>query len=261
MTLAKRTSSASGIPLPGSGGAIPSRAESADAQAEFDAPMPSRVLARGRRPGRRRGARHAAAGRGVLADGGLLRPHAGHAPRLQQRVHEHAARREERRVPAGDQEHARVRPADPQALRQLHEQSRRADGGRPVRGRRQVLRRGHADGDDARPADVRPRPDRGLRRALRHGVPPRVRRRDARPELIARHEREIFPLLHQRSRFAEVDDFALYDFAATTAGVNEDVFAFSNTRDGDRDRWSSTTTDLRRRGPSRSAGIIAQRGR
>ena len=40
-----------------------------------------------------------------------------------------------------DQEHARVRPGDPQALRQLHEQPRRADGGRPVRQGRQVLRR------------------------------------------------------------------------------------------------------------------------
>ena len=31
--------------------------------------------------------------------GGLLRPHPGHAPRLQQRLHEHAARRGERQVP------------------------------------------------------------------------------------------------------------------------------------------------------------------
>ena len=41
------------------------------------------------------------AGRGLLDDGRLLRSHAGHAPRLQQRLHEHAARRGQRQVPAG----------------------------------------------------------------------------------------------------------------------------------------------------------------
>ena len=37
------------------------------------------------------------------------------------------------------------------------------------------------------------------------------------PWLVARHEREIFPLLHKRAWFAEAADFLLYDFA-TTAG-------------------------------------------
>ncbi len=50
--------------------------------------------------------------------------------------------------------------------------------------------------------------------------------------LIARHEREIFPLLHRRYLFAEVEDFALYDFASAEGWVNEDVFAYSN-RSGD----------------------------
>ena len=49
-------------------------------------------------------------------------------------------------------------------------------------------------------------------------------------ELIARHEREIFPLVHRRWLFAEVDDFALYDFYTSDGGVNEDVFAYSNRR-------------------------------
>ncbi len=53
-------------------------------------------------------------------------------------------------------------------------------------------------------------------------------------ELIARHEREIFPLLHRRALFAEVDDFALYDFVTADGAVNEDVFAYSNRRDGER---------------------------
>ena len=100
------TSSGSGSRSPARGGAIPSRAEYADDAGGVRRRDAGRVLARGRRPRRRRGARHAAAGRGVLDDGGLLRPHARHAPRLQQRVHEHAARRGERELPQG---HARTR--------------------------------------------------------------------------------------------------------------------------------------------------------
>jgi len=53
-------------------------------------------------------------------------------------------------------------------------------------------------------------------------------------ELVARHEREIFPLIHQRWLFAEVENFALYDFFTADGAVNEDVFAFSNSRDGKR---------------------------
>ncbi len=52
--------------------------------------------------------------------------------------------------------------------------------------------------------------------------------------LIERHEREIFPLLHRRHLFAEVDEFVLYDFYAPDGTVNEDVFACSNNRDGER---------------------------
>ena len=49
--------------------------------------------------------------------------------------------------------------------------------------------------------------------------------------LVDRHRREIFPLLHRRYLFADVQDFRLYDFY-TGEGVNEDVFAYSN-RAGD----------------------------
>ncbi len=52
------------------------------------------------------------------------------------------------------------------------------------------------------------------------------------PWLVARHEREIFPLLHKRYVFAEVANFRLYDFFAPDGSVNEDVFAYSN-RAGD----------------------------
>lgn len=50
--------------------------------------------------------------------------------------------------------------------------------------------------------------------------------------LIERHERDIFPLVHRRYLFANVEHFLLYDFFTSDGGVNEDVFAYSN-RAGD----------------------------
>ena len=38
--------------------------------------------------------------------------------------------------------------------------------------------------------------------------------------LVRRHEEQIFPLLHRRQLFAEVDNFAFYDFEADGGGVN-----------------------------------------
>ncbi|MBI5301095.1 MAG: alpha-amylase [Chloroflexi bacterium] len=52
--------------------------------------------------------------------------------------------------------------------------------------------------------------------------------------LVARHEREIFPLLHRRHVFAGVDDFVLYDFFTANGAVNEDVFAYSNRMNDER---------------------------
>jgi glycosidase len=49
--------------------------------------------------------------------------------------------------------------------------------------------------------------------------------------LIARHYREIFPLLHRRAEFAEVENFLLYDFYSYET-VNENVFAYSNFHGG-----------------------------
>ncbi len=48
------------------------------------------------------------------------------------------------------------------------------------------------------------------------------------PELIRRHEREIFPLMRKRYLFAEVQNFLLYDFFTAGGNVNENVFAYSN---------------------------------
>lgn len=45
--------------------------------------------------------------------------------------------------------------------------------------------------------------------------------------LIQRHEREIFPLCRQRYLFAGVENFLLFDFY-TDGGVDENVFAYSN---------------------------------
>jgi glycosidase len=46
--------------------------------------------------------------------------------------------------------------------------------------------------------------------------------------LIARHEREIFPLLRRRYLFAGVEHFLLYDCFTPEGHINEDVFAYSN---------------------------------
>jgi len=52
--------------------------------------------------------------------------------------------------------------------------------------------------------------------------------------LVARHEREVFPLLHRRHLFADVENFLFYDFYTTEGTVNEDVFAYSNRSGNER---------------------------
>jgi hypothetical protein len=70
----------------------------------------------------------------------------------------------------------------------------------------------------------------------RYGMEFRRAKIDEQPDadLVARHEREIFPLLHRRELFAESADFALYDFHTAEGAVNEDVFAYTNRRGADR---------------------------
>jgi len=46
--------------------------------------------------------------------------------------------------------------------------------------------------------------------------------------LIRGHEWRIFPLLHRRYLFADVEQFLLYDFYSPNGGVDEEVFAYSN---------------------------------
>ncbi len=46
--------------------------------------------------------------------------------------------------------------------------------------------------------------------------------------LVERHQREIAPLLHQRRLFAESEHFLLYDYWRPEGAVDENVFAYSN---------------------------------
>jgi len=52
--------------------------------------------------------------------------------------------------------------------------------------------------------------------------------------LIARHEREIFPLLRRRRLFSGARNFAMYDFVVPEGWVDENVFAYSNREGGER---------------------------
>ncbi|GAB1481965.1 hypothetical protein MASR2M78_07800 [Treponema sp.] len=48
-------------------------------------------------------------------------------------------------------------------------------------------------------------------------------------QLIARHEREIFPLLKERRLFSDSAEFTLYDLYENHHHINENVFAYSNS--------------------------------
>jgi len=52
--------------------------------------------------------------------------------------------------------------------------------------------------------------------------------------LVHRHERQLFPLLHRRGSFAEVDRFLLYDLVDDHGEVDENVFAYSNEVGGEK---------------------------
>ncbi len=69
----------------------------------------------------------------------------------------------------------------------------------------------------------------------KYGMEYRKAYRDEQPdeELVRRHEREIFPLMHKRYLFAGVQDYYLYDFYTPEGQVNENVFAYSNSFKGE----------------------------
>jgi len=64
----------------------------------------------------------------------------------------------------------------------------------------------------------------------KYGMEYRFAKWDEQPDqaLIDRHEREIFPLMKRRHLFSDVKNFLLYDFFTPEGFVNENVFAFSN---------------------------------
>ena len=72
--------------------------------------------------------------------------------------------------------------------------------------------------------------------AEKYGMEFRRATLDERPDewLVARHEREIVPLLRRRGDFAEADHFTLYDLAADGGGTDENVYAYSNGSGGSR---------------------------
>ena len=87
----------------------------------------------------------------------------------------------------------------------------------------------------------------------RYGMEFRRATLDERPnlDLVARHERELFPLLRQRRRFAGSRDFRMYDVLTDGGTVDEHVLAYSNGSGGDRslvvyqDRFASTSGRIR----------------
>ncbi|MEA2578350.1 MAG: hypothetical protein QOD78_1938, partial [Chloroflexota bacterium] len=66
--------------------------------------------------------------------------------------------------------------------------------------------------------------------AEKYGMEFRRARLDEEPDasLVERHQREIFPLFHRRDWFAEAHDFLLYDLLTDGGGVDESVLAYSN---------------------------------
>ena len=180
MVLAKKHIQRLWWPLPGSGDGIPSRAQYAISQEEFDRRMPNEFW-------REVVDRVAAEVPGTLLlaeafwmlEGYFVRTLGMH--RVYNSAFMHMLRDENgagyRKV---IKETIEFDPGDPQALRQLHEQSGRGDRARSVRQGRQVFRGRVGHGDAPRAADARPRSGGGLRREVRHGVPPRAARGGAR---------------------------------------------------------------------------------
>jgi len=52
--------------------------------------------------------------------------------------------------------------------------------------------------------------------------------------LIAGHDWKIFPVLHKRYLFADVESFYLYDLYTSSGNVDENVFAYSNVHQDER---------------------------
>ncbi|MFO7973811.1 MAG: alpha-amylase family glycosyl hydrolase [Candidatus Hydrogenedentota bacterium] len=75
-------------------------------------------------------------------------------------------------------------------------------------------------------------------------------------ELVYRHEREIFPLLRKRYLFSSVDNFAFFDFETDDGYVDENVFAYSNRANGERALVLYNNAYQRTRGRVRTSTAI-----
>jgi len=99
----------------------------------------------------------------------------------------------------------------------------------------------------------------------KYGMEYRKAYRDERvdAELVARHEREIFPLMRMRHVFSDANEFALYDFQSGDGHVNEDVFAYSNRAGEERavivyqNAFKETSGWVKRAVPTRRGGSDA----
>ncbi|GGH10213.1 alpha-amylase family glycosyl hydrolase [Silvibacterium dinghuense] len=86
-------------------------------------------------------------------------------------------------------------------------------------------------------------------------------------DLVARHMREIAPLLKNRALFAESQNFAFYDFWTESGTVDENVFAYSNRRGDQRalvlfhNRYGETQGTVHNATPmmDKGAGGLVQR--
>ena len=81
--------------------------------------------------------------------------------------------------------------------------------------------------------------------------------------LVARHERQIFPLMRRRHLFSQVHEFVLYDVIDDGGSVCEDIFAYSNRAGDDRaivvynNRYGESAGWIRQGAPTRRGGTDA----
>jgi len=93
----------------------------------------------------------------------------------------------------------------------------------------------------------------------KYGMEYRRPKWDEKPDeaLVARHEREIFPLAKKRYLFSGVTEFALFDFVTEGGGIDEDVFAFCNGLGDERvlvlynNKWKETRGRIAASTPAR----------
>jgi hypothetical protein len=79
--------------------------------------------------------------------------------------------------------------------------------------------------------------------------------------LALRHEREIFPILHRRALFANVENFALFDLYREDGSVDENVFAFSNFQSGERALVVFNNSNHHTRGWVKTSAAFFDKGR